>query len=151
MQEIVRLKHSVSLLETYIVANHRPGATSLPPHLKRTLDNPSNPISPKKESIDGDTSDKDNPPGMLGSHGHHGFYAGPTAAVTHLAVVFPLSHYPSFVCSLPLSRTTPAGTLQKVTDIQARMTPPQTSSWPLSNTTRTSSISSPLFQPSTNW
>ncbi|KAL4082053.1 fungal-specific transcription factor domain-containing protein [Scleroderma yunnanense] len=86
MQEIVRLKHSVSLLETYIVANHRPGATSLPPHLKRTLDNPSNSISLKKESTDGETSDKDNPPGMLGSHGHQGFYAGPTAAVTHLAV-----------------------------------------------------------------
>ena len=102
MQEIVRLKHSVSLLETYIVANHRPAVTSLPPHLKRTLDNPSNTISPKKEPIDGDTSDKDNPPGMLGSHGHHGFYAGPTAAVTHLAVVSPLSPHPSLVCSLPL-------------------------------------------------
>lgn len=86
MQEIVRLKHSVSLLETYIIANHRPGNASLPPHLKRTFDNPSNLISPKKEPTDGDTSDKDNPPGMLGSHGHQGFYAGPTAAVTHLAL-----------------------------------------------------------------
>ncbi|KAI6035557.1 fungal-specific transcription factor domain-containing protein [Pisolithus orientalis] len=86
MQEIVRLKHSVSLLETYIIANHRPGNPSLPPHLKRTLDNPSNLISPKKESTDGENSDKDNAPGMLGSHGHQGFYAGPTAAVTHLAL-----------------------------------------------------------------
>lgn len=86
MQEIVRLKHSVSLLETYIIANHRPGNPSLPPHLKRTLDNPSNLISPKKESTDGENSDKDNAPGMLGSHGHQGFYAGPTAAVTHLTL-----------------------------------------------------------------
>ncbi|KAI5982288.1 fungal-specific transcription factor domain-containing protein [Pisolithus marmoratus] len=86
MQEIVRLKHSVSLLETYIIANHRPGNTSLPPHLKRALDNPPNLISPKTEPTDGDTSDKDNAPGMLGSHGHQGFYAGPTAAVTHLAM-----------------------------------------------------------------
>ncbi|KAG6331659.1 hypothetical protein ID866_7430 [Astraeus odoratus] len=86
MQEIVRLKHSVSLLETYIIANHRPGTNSLPPHLKRTLDNPANLIPLKKEPTDGDTSDKDNAPGMLGSHGHQGFYAGPTAAVTHLSL-----------------------------------------------------------------
>ncbi|KIJ70407.1 hypothetical protein HYDPIDRAFT_23518 [Hydnomerulius pinastri MD-312] len=89
MQEITRLKHSVSLLETYILANHRPGST-LPPHLKRTQEipptSPTLPISPKKEPAESEDLDKENAPGMLGSHGHGGFYAGATAAVTHLTM-----------------------------------------------------------------
>ncbi|KAF8556252.1 hypothetical protein OG21DRAFT_1409288 [Imleria badia] len=81
MQEITRLKHSVSLLETYILANHRPGAS----HLKHPLENPALPM-PKKEPVETDILEKDNVPGMLGSHGHGGFYTGATSAVTHLTL-----------------------------------------------------------------
>jgi hypothetical protein len=84
MQEITRLKHSVSLLETYILASHRPGAP-LPSHLKHPLDNPA--PTPKKEPVETDILEKDNVPGMLGSHGHGGFYTGATSAVTHLTLV----------------------------------------------------------------
>jgi hypothetical protein len=80
MQEITRLKHSVSLLETYILANHRHTTP-----LKHPLDNPAFPI-PKKEPVDSDILEKDNVPGMLGSHGHGGFYTGATSAVTHLTL-----------------------------------------------------------------
>ncbi|KAG1863671.1 hypothetical protein F4604DRAFT_1586908 [Suillus subluteus] len=82
MQEITRLKHSVSLLETFIIANHR----NLP--FKRPLDPPSSgPPSPlKKEPQDSDTVDRDNAPGMIGSQGHGGFYAGTTSVVTHLTM-----------------------------------------------------------------
>ncbi|KAG2159053.1 fungal-specific transcription factor domain-containing protein [Suillus bovinus] len=82
MQEITRLKHSVSLLETFIIANHR----NLP--FKRPLDPPpSGPPSPlKKEPQDSDSVDRDNPPGMIGSQGHGGFYAGTTSVVTHLTM-----------------------------------------------------------------
>ncbi|KAG1780404.1 fungal-specific transcription factor domain-containing protein [Suillus placidus] len=83
MQEITRLKHSVSLLETFIIANHR----NLP--FKRPLDPPpSGPPSPlKKEPQDSDSVDRDiNAPGMIGSKGHGGFYAGTTSVVTHLTM-----------------------------------------------------------------
>ncbi|KAG6378388.1 fungal-specific transcription factor domain-containing protein [Boletus reticuloceps] len=80
MQEITRLKHSVSLLETYILANHRHTTP-----LKHPLDNPTFHI-PKKEPVDSDILEKDNVPGMLGSHGHGGFYTGATSAVTHLTL-----------------------------------------------------------------
>lgn len=95
MQELTRLKHSVSLLETYILANHRPGAP-LPSHLKHSLENPVVPSPPKKEPIETDILEKDNVPGMLGSHGHGGFYTGATSAVTHLTLVlaFPFSLSP---------------------------------------------------------
>jgi len=92
MQEITRLKHSVSLLETYILANHRPG-TSLPSHLKHPLENPA-PPSPKKEPVESDGLEKDNVPGMLGSHRHGGFYTGATSAVTHLTLVLPFRFHP---------------------------------------------------------
>jgi hypothetical protein len=83
MQEITRLKHSVSLLETYILANHRPGVP-LPTPLKRSQEStPSSSLNPKKEPIDVDVFEKDNAPGMLGS----GFYTGATSAVTHLSLV----------------------------------------------------------------
>ncbi|KAH7930037.1 hypothetical protein BV22DRAFT_1028781 [Leucogyrophana mollusca] len=90
MQEITRLRHSVSLLETYILANHRPGS-AVPQHLKRPLDTPSTPSSPltfnlKKEPTEGASLEKDDAPGLLGSQGHGGLYAGPTAAVTHLTL-----------------------------------------------------------------
>lgn len=85
MQEINRLKHSVSLLETYILANHRPGA-HLPSHLKHPLENPVLSM-PKKEPVDLDILEKDSVPGMLGSHGHGGFYTGATSAVAHLTMV----------------------------------------------------------------
>jgi hypothetical protein len=92
MQEITRLKHSVSLLETFIIANHR----NLP--FKRPLDPPSSgPPSPlKKEPQDSDSVDRDNAPGMIGSQGHGGFYAGTTSVVTHLTMVslFLSSIYP---------------------------------------------------------
>jgi hypothetical protein len=98
MQEITRLKHSVSLLETFILANHR----NLP--YKRPLDPPtlSSPSSPlKKEPQDSPESiDRDNAPGILGSQGHGGFYAGTTAVITHLTMVcFPRT--PSFTCLPP--------------------------------------------------
>ncbi|OJA07772.1 hypothetical protein AZE42_02981 [Rhizopogon vesiculosus] len=83
MQEITRLKHSVSLLETFILANHR----NLP--YKRPLDPPtSGPSSPlKKEPQDSpDSIDRDNAPGILGSQGHGGFYAGTTSVITHLTM-----------------------------------------------------------------
>ena len=83
IQELTRLKHSVSLLETYILANHRPGI----PHFKHPLENPIGPPGPKKEPLDTDTLEKDNAPGMVGSHGHGGFYTGATSAVTHLTLV----------------------------------------------------------------
>lgn len=93
MQEITRLKHSVSLLETFIIANHR----NLP--FKRPLDPPpSGPPSPlKKEPQDSDSVDRDNAPGMIGSQGHGGFYAGTTSVVTHLTMVcsLPLFHFSS--------------------------------------------------------
>ena len=92
MQELTRLKHSVSLLETYILANLRPGAP-LPPLLKHPLDHPP---GPKKEPIESDVFEKDTVPGMLGSHDHGGFYTGATSAVTHLTLVLvlPLSLSP---------------------------------------------------------
>ncbi|KAF8845601.1 hypothetical protein BDN67DRAFT_961186 [Paxillus ammoniavirescens] len=82
MQEITRLKHSVSLLETYILANHRPGVP-LPSPLKRSQEStPSSSLNSKREPTDVDVFEKDNAPGMLGS----GFYTGATSAVTHLSL-----------------------------------------------------------------
>ncbi|KAH7888082.1 fungal-specific transcription factor domain-containing protein [Phlebopus sp. FC_14] len=91
MQEITRLKHSVSLLETYVLANHRPSNGALPSHLKRNIIDPSSssssPVNTKREPADSDSLDKDNAPGiMLRSNGQHGLYAGATSAVTHLTM-----------------------------------------------------------------
>lgn len=96
MQEITRLKHSVSLLETYILANHRPGAS----HFKHPLENPALPM-PKKEPVETDILEKDNVPGMLGSHGHGGFYTGATSAVTHLTLVLLLFLVPPSLADSP--------------------------------------------------
>ncbi|EGO01553.1 hypothetical protein SERLA73DRAFT_158828 [Serpula lacrymans var. lacrymans S7.3] len=70
LQEINRLRHSASLLESYFLVNNR-GNISLPPNLKRPADPPS--VSPKKEPAEADLYEKDNAP-------------GPTSAVTHLSM-----------------------------------------------------------------
>jgi len=82
IQEINRLRHSVSLLETYILANSRPGSILHNP-LKRPLDPPSAVTLPviKKEP-----DEKENAPGSLGSQGPGGFYTGATSAATHLTL-----------------------------------------------------------------
>ncbi|RDB20541.1 putative transcriptional regulatory protein C1F7.11c [Hypsizygus marmoreus] len=85
-QEIIRLRHSISLLEAYIfpaTRNHIP-----PP--RRPSDASS--LIPKKEAIDPDVSDKTSAaPGMLGTQTQGGLYAGPTSAATHLLMNEPRS------------------------------------------------------------
>ncbi|KAG6813444.1 hypothetical protein H0H92_010778 [Tricholoma furcatifolium] len=77
-QEINRLRHSISLLESYIFPAQRNHAT-----IHRRPSNASN-LIPKKEIIDSEGLDKTVPaPGMLGNQGQ-GLYAGPTSAATHL-------------------------------------------------------------------
>jgi hypothetical protein len=91
-QEIARLRHSISLLESYIFPAHRP-----PPPQRRQSD--ASNLVPKKELIDLDVAEKHLAPGILGNQGQglsQGLYAGPTSAATHLLVssLFPFSsHY----------------------------------------------------------
>ncbi|GLB33441.1 putative fungal specific transcription factor [Lyophyllum shimeji] len=78
-QEINRLRHSVSLLEAYIF----PAQRNHVPLYRRPSDASS--LIPKKEAIDPDVNDKNAAaPGMLGTQGQGGLYAGPTSAATHL-------------------------------------------------------------------
>ncbi|KAG6919321.1 hypothetical protein DXG01_007454 [Tephrocybe rancida] len=78
-QEINRLRHSISLLEAYIFPAQR---NHTAPH-RRASDASS--LVPKKETIDADVLEKTVPaPGMLGTQGQGGLYAGPTSAATHL-------------------------------------------------------------------
>ncbi|KAF7301596.1 hypothetical protein MIND_00725100 [Mycena indigotica] len=79
-QEIARLRHSISLLESYIYPTQRPYTA-----VRRASELP--PVVLKKEIFDLDISDKLQPPpapGMLESHSHGGTYTGPTSAKTHL-------------------------------------------------------------------
>jgi hypothetical protein len=53
---------------------------------------------PKKENADAEIHSKDTVPGMLGSPGHGGLYAGPTSAATHLlsvSVIYTIVYFPS--------------------------------------------------------
>ncbi|KAG6820165.1 hypothetical protein H0H93_004428 [Arthromyces matolae] len=77
-QEINRIRHSISLLETYIFPASRNHTV---PH-RRQSDAAS--LIPKKEVVDSDVIDKTAPPGMLGSQGQGGLYTGPTSTTTHL-------------------------------------------------------------------
>ncbi|KAF8076015.1 fungal-specific transcription factor domain-containing protein [Lyophyllum atratum] len=78
-QEINRLRHSISLLEAYIFPAQR---NHVPPH-RRPSDASS--LIPKKEMIDPEVGEKPpTAPGMLGTQGQGGLYAGPTSAATHL-------------------------------------------------------------------
>ena len=81
-QEIARLRHSISLLETYIFPHQR---SHLP--AARRGSEASN-IVPKKELVDPDVSEKATvAPGILGSQTQGGLYAGPTSTATHLLIV----------------------------------------------------------------
>ncbi|KAG6866009.1 hypothetical protein C0991_009681 [Blastosporella zonata] len=86
-QEINRLRHSISLLEAYIFPAQR---NHTGPH-RRASDASS--LIPKKEAIDAEVIEKTVPaPGMLGSQGQGGLYAGPTSAATHLLMVRPFQY-----------------------------------------------------------
>ncbi|KAJ6510249.1 fungal-specific transcription factor domain-containing protein [Mycena vitilis] len=81
-QEIARLRHSISLLEAYVFPTQRSYSVA-----RRGSEAMPGPVVPKKEIVDPDISEKLHPPtapGMLGSHGQGGLYAGPTSAATHL-------------------------------------------------------------------
>lgn len=80
-QEIARIRQSVSFLESYIFPHQRNITTP-----RRASDAAL--ITPKKEPIEPDVSDKSAPaPGMLGTQQQGGLYAGPTSAATHLLMV----------------------------------------------------------------
>ncbi|KAF8227966.1 hypothetical protein L208DRAFT_1490561 [Tricholoma matsutake] len=75
-QEITRIRHSVSVLESYIFPAPRP------PTQRRQSD--ASNLVPKKELIDPDVTDKHHAPGILGNQGHglsQGLYAGPTSTL----------------------------------------------------------------------
>lgn len=82
-QEIARLRHSISLLEAYVFPAHRNQSGQA--H-RRTADSASL-ITPKKENPESSVEGKGAAPGMLGSQGQGGLYAGPTSAATHLLLV----------------------------------------------------------------
>jgi hypothetical protein len=77
-QEIARLRHSISLLEAHIFPNQRSNSLTQS-GLATTF--------PKTEVADSGFIEKDTAPGMLGSPGQGGLYAGPTSAATHLLLV----------------------------------------------------------------
>ncbi|TFK74442.1 hypothetical protein BDN72DRAFT_53904 [Pluteus cervinus] len=80
-QEIARLRHSISLLETYIFPHQR---SHLP--AARRGSEASN-VIPKKELVDPDVSEKSIvAPGLLGSQTQGGLYSGPTSTATHLLI-----------------------------------------------------------------
>lgn len=83
-QEIARLRHSISLLEAYVF----PASRTYPPQHRRGSE-ASSTIVPKREAVDAEVIDKAPAiaPGMLGSQGQGGLYAGPTSAATHLLLV----------------------------------------------------------------
>ncbi|KAJ3734506.1 fungal-specific transcription factor domain-containing protein [Lentinula guzmanii] len=84
--EIARLRHSITMLESYVFPHQRAAATHTPASTHRRSDN----IVPKKEPVDPDVNDKSSQsgatmaPGMLGSKVQGGLYAGPTSAALHL-------------------------------------------------------------------
>ncbi|KAJ7122854.1 fungal-specific transcription factor domain-containing protein [Mycena epipterygia] len=84
-QEIARLRHSISLLEAYVFPTQRP-------YTAARRGSEASAVIPKKEAVDPDISEKLHPPtapGMLGSQGQGGLYAGPTCAATHLLLSHP--------------------------------------------------------------
>jgi len=88
-QEITRLRHSISLIESYIFPHQRNVAAA-----RRASD--ATLITPKKEPVEPDVSEKTAAaPGMLGTHQQGGLYAGPTSAATHLLMVSKKEYYPS--------------------------------------------------------
>ncbi|KAJ7762810.1 fungal-specific transcription factor domain-containing protein [Mycena maculata] len=86
-QEIARLRHSISLLEAYVFPTQQ---RSYNPAARRGSEVSA--VIPKKEAVDLDISEKLHPPtapGMLGSQGQGGLYAGATSAATHLLLSHP--------------------------------------------------------------
>ncbi|KAJ7477152.1 fungal-specific transcription factor domain-containing protein [Mycena galericulata] len=85
-QEIARLRHSISLLEAYVFPTHQRAYAAARRGSEVSA------VIPKKEAVDLDISEKLHPPtapGMLGSQGQGGLYAGPTSAATHLLLSHP--------------------------------------------------------------
>ncbi|KAF9076624.1 fungal-specific transcription factor domain-containing protein [Rhodocollybia butyracea] len=84
--EIARLRHSITMLESYVFPHQRGSAALAAPSNRR----PSESIVPKKEPVDPDVNEKASnsgattAPGMLGSRGQGGLYAGPTSTALHL-------------------------------------------------------------------
>ncbi|KAJ3822421.1 fungal-specific transcription factor domain-containing protein [Lentinula raphanica] len=84
--EIARLRHSITMLESYVFPHQRAAVSHAPASTHRRNDN----IVPKKEPVDPDVNDKpsqsgsNTAPGMLGSKVQGGLYAGPTSAALHL-------------------------------------------------------------------
>ncbi|KAJ3935633.1 MAG: fungal-specific transcription factor domain-containing protein [Lentinula lateritia] len=84
--EIARLRHSITMLESYVFPHQRAAASHTPSSTHRR----SEIIVPKKEPVDSDVNDKSSQtgattaPGMLGSKVQGGLYAGPTSAALHL-------------------------------------------------------------------
>lgn len=87
--EIARLRHSITMLESYVFPHQRAAASHTPSSTHRR----SEIIVPKKEPVDSDVNDKSSQtgattaPGMLGSKVQGGLYAGPTSAALHLLSV----------------------------------------------------------------
>ncbi|KIK65721.1 hypothetical protein GYMLUDRAFT_39227 [Collybiopsis luxurians FD-317 M1] len=86
--EIARLRHSISMLESYVFPHTRNANTHAPP--VSTHRRTSESIVPKKEPIDSDVNSgpapngSAMPPGMLGSKVQGGLYAGTTSVAVHL-------------------------------------------------------------------
>jgi hypothetical protein len=80
-QEIARIRHSLSLIESHLFPYQRNPSTS---NLRNSNEAQS---FPKREMADLEVVEKDSAPGMLGRQGHGGLYAGPTSAATHLVTV----------------------------------------------------------------
>ncbi|KII95975.1 hypothetical protein PLICRDRAFT_96706 [Plicaturopsis crispa FD-325 SS-3] len=81
-QEIARIRHSVNLLESHLLASRN----QYPPPVARSFTaDLSNPLQPKVEGEADGSSKEATAPGMLGGKSR-GLYAGPTSAATHLIV-----------------------------------------------------------------
>ncbi|KAJ4472068.1 fungal-specific transcription factor domain-containing protein [Lentinula aciculospora] len=84
--EIARVRHSITMLESYVFPHQRAAASLAPASTHRRNET----IIPKKEPVDSDVNDKSSQsgattaPGMLGSRVQGGLYAGPTSAALHL-------------------------------------------------------------------
>ncbi|KAF5393578.1 hypothetical protein D9757_000398 [Collybiopsis confluens] len=86
--EIARLRHSITLLETYIFPHNRSSNVQGPP--TSTHRRPSESIVPKKEPVEADVNSATSQnaastaPGILGSKVQGGLFAGPTSVALHL-------------------------------------------------------------------
>ncbi|ESK93582.1 nucleus protein [Moniliophthora roreri MCA 2997] len=85
-QEIARMRHSINLLEAYVLPHTRSAQLIHHPPPRPARTNEVNNFTPKKEPFDPDVNDKqtNDAPGMLGSQTQGGLYAGPTSAALHL-------------------------------------------------------------------